>query len=288
MLQLGPKWLRRYAADISFPRLISNVLAQAAVFGVRNPAEHRARLNHIDIALDVVGLPVAGFSIDQWRNRWVGYAQQKNFHDAPVTGALTGLSIGSSTGSVRFKVYDKVLESIKTGSSAFWRSVWNVPDSEEVSVARFEWSIRPYAGKFSNVRYLSDLTLVTFMELLNYASLKWGRLCIPQDNDTNKTRWPLDPLWADIRALIDDWTFSYDGMASRTYDFTPDLSPVYVRSFVGWFGSFMARLGIERKQATPATLADAVEFLYDEGLSPLVKANEKWQLFSRQLGRERK
>lgn len=287
MLQLGPKWLSDYGDVLSAQTFRQNVLAQFAAMGVKNPVDYRARINRMDIALDVRGLPLASFSIDEWQRNWVGYANRKDFHISATTRELEGLSIGSSSGVIRFKIYDKVAEAAKRGRTRFWRSVWNIEENEVVDVARFEWSIKVYQANFSEIRYLSDYTFERLMGLLNYASLKWGRLCIPDPTDTNQSRWALAPLWVDIRRLIDDWTFNYDGVAARRYDLRPDLKPEYLRFIAGSIGGFMARVGIEQGSDFEANVDEALDFLKDEGLSIEQKAKKKWDLFFKLLGRKR-
>jgi hypothetical protein len=284
MLQLGPQWLQQ-CADIVCPEvLIDNVFAQFNYFQVRQPQNYPVRLNRLDIALDIAGLRVDDFSIDEWRRGWVGYAHPRQLHFSPLTRGIEGFAIGSSEGVVRFKVYDKVLQSIQKGISRFWRSVWNVSEETSVDVARFEWSIRVYEARFVGMRYLTDFTFEGFMDLLNYVSLKWGRLCIPEDDDANRSRWEIAPLWAEVRRLITEWTFNYDGVAKREYDFRPDLKTDYIKSFAGWAGGFMARLGIERKANNPSSLDEVVDFLRSEGVSLPEKAKQKWELFTRLLG----
>lgn len=283
MLQLGPKWLRAYG-DSSFPRLIHNVLAQFAIFLVKEPEHYPCRLNRLDVTLDVLGLPVSAFSIDDWNHGWVGYARKKHFYTSAQTTKLEGLAIGTSAGTVRFKVYDKVAESIKRNSFGFWMSVWGIDASVALGVARFEWSLKVFGGKFVKVRYLPDLTFDTFMDLFNYASHTWGRLCIPQIDDSNKSRWELTPLWAEVERMIKDWSFNYEGIAKREYDFRPDLNDTYLRSVSGWIGGLMARIGLQDRLENPATLDEAVKLLKSSGHSLSEKAQEKWEIWSKLVG----
>ena len=97
MLQIGPKWLRRYG-DKSQQHLLLNVLGQLHLYGLQEPEKYPIRLNRIDIAVDVIGLRVADFSTDEWRRQWVGFASKMNFHTASRSRDLQGLSIGSSEG----------------------------------------------------------------------------------------------------------------------------------------------------------------------------------------------
>lgn len=206
---------------------------------------------------------------------------KRHFYDSTTNGGLEGFAVGTAKGSVRFKVYDKIAECRKSRSSRFWRSVWGVEENDPLDVARFEWSIRVYAGKFKEIRYLSDLSLESFMDLLNYVSLRWGRLCIPQDDDKNKARWELAPLWIEIRRMIEAWSFNYACQAKRNYDFRPELSDGYLQSTSGWIAGLMARLGIENGLENPASLGDALEVLRAHGYSLPQKAQEKWEIWSR-------
>jgi hypothetical protein len=228
--------------------------------------------------------------MDEWNNNWIGYANHKSFHTSAQTSTLEGLSIGTSSGAVRFKVYDKDLESKQRGSSRFWRSVWGVGENDLIDVARFEWSIKCYKANFSTIRYLPDLTFDNMFEMLNYASLRWGRLCIPQSDESNQSRWPLAPVWQDLRGLIDAWYSNFDRVARRQYDFRPDISAIYLRSLVGWLAGFQVRLGLEQRKDNPASFMEILEYLQTEGFSIeeiAVKAAKKWPVLAVLAGRER-
>lgn len=286
MLQLGPKWLRRYG-DGSIKNLKLNILGQLIAYAVNNPEQYPIRLNRLDIALDVLGLDTESFTIDTWRKHWVGYAKKKSFHISAENGELEGLTIGSSSGAIRFKVYDKVAESKKRGSSQFWRSVWNVDEEHDIKVARFEWSIKCFEANFAQIRYLNELNYEDILKLLNYASLQWGRLCIPQANDTNQTRWPLDPLWLEIRQLIRQWNFNFDDTAKREYDYRIDLKPEYLRSIAGWLAGLQVRVGLHTKKEEPASFSEAMYLLKEHGHSvDLIKkrADQKWRVASKLTG----
>lgn len=288
MLQLGPKWLRRFGDVVTDKALKANVLGQLLLFGMQHPEQYPIRLNRMDLTADVRGLKVGDLPVHTWREQWVGYARPRSAHFAPRTGAVEGLAVGSSEGSVRFKVYDKVAESWKDGDYGFWCSVWGVPEGGHGDVARFEWSVRCYDARFARLRYLSDLTFERFVALLNYVSLKWGRLCIPQPGDQTPTRWPLAPLWAELRRLIEGWSLQYAEVARRDYDFEPDVKEEYLRFVTGTLAGLQVRVGYERGQGGPASLAQALSFLHREGHTVgemELKARKKWQVFARLAGR---
>lgn len=286
MLQLGPKWLRAYA-DAGPKSFRENLLSQLISFGISESDQYPMRINRLDIAIDILGLSVASFSADEWRENWIGYASPSSFHVSDKTRQLEGLTVGSSSGAVRFKIYDKVAESEKRGTSRFWRSVWGIEEQETVEVARFEWSIKCYKARFAEMRYFSEFTYTKLLELLNYASLKWGRLCIPQPT-VNQSRWPLAPIWKELRAIIEDYTFSYNVAAHREYDYRVDLNEAYLKSVAGWLAGLLVRVGLEFNGEKPVTLPDGMGFLKDTGYPDSYisrKANKKWAVASRLAGK---
>lgn len=282
MLQLGPKWLRKFGDLVTENRFRDNVAGQFMAFGVGNPLKYLCRINRLDIALDVLGLPMDDLAIDDWRRQWVGYGAPSSVYFNRRTRKLETLTVGTSHGAVRFKVYDKQAESVKNGSSGFWRSVWGLPDDDDLTaVARFEWTVKCYSARFAGMRYLSDFTFDGFLEILNYVTRKWGSLREPQANDSNPNRWPVAPLWQTLRELIDDWSIHYDEIAGREYDYQPDLTSAYLRAAAGWIAGLRARIGIENGTIGPANLFDVVTYLDEEQLSIEVKAKEKWALLDR-------
>ena len=79
MLQLGPKWLHQFGDILSTRRLQQNIFAQFIAFGVQSPESFPARLNRIDIALDVLGLLVRDQRIDEWRGTVGGLCASEAF-----------------------------------------------------------------------------------------------------------------------------------------------------------------------------------------------------------------
>lgn len=289
LLQLGSKWLQVKADLSSYATLSASIFDLLKRFGVQSPENYPIRINRLDLALDVIGLAVADFSVDEWRKGWVGRASSKHFYDDSSTGNLSGLAIGSSKGAVRFKVYDKLLEAQKTGDFLFWFSVWmdsgvKVSDFDPVAIARFEWSFKLHEAKFVGLRYLSDYSFDKLKELLNYATLDWGRLCIPEEI-SNKSRQKLHPLWHKIRHLmIEEWHIDDVGRAKRDYHVIPDLNTAYMNSVTGWLGGLMARVGILNNSGRPANLLDALQLAEKESKPINQKAHEKWEVLSRLKG----
>lgn len=255
--------------------------------GLKEPERYPIRLNRVDINIDVLGLKVSDFSTDEWRQGWVGFAKKMHFHTAARTRDLQGLSIGSSEGAVRFKIYDKVLESTERGTSRFWRSVWGVAEDAGIDVARFEWSIKCYEANFHNIQYLANFTEENLRRLLNYVVFKWGRLCIPQEDDSNRCS-PLAPMWEEIQAIVSDWNMEIEELAHRDYDYRNDLSPAYINSLGGWLAGSMVRVGLEQEEKEPVDLTAVLIVIPQEnGLTlPEIskRAADKWQVKSKLSG----
>ncbi|MEO1289372.1 MAG: hypothetical protein AAFV93_16540 [Chloroflexota bacterium] len=286
MLQLGSKWLRQYADFTSYETLSTSIYELLREFQVEAPEKYPIRINRIDVALDVGNLAVSEFSVDEWRAGWVGRASGKHFYDDKKTGQLSGLAIGSSQGAVRFKVYDKLLETNQTGDYFFWISVWldKLGTLSKWEIARFEWTIKPHSAKFVGMRYLKDYSFDGLKELLNYVTQKWGRLCIPQDTK-NQSRWEIHPLWVKVRRMmIEEWDIDHVGIAQRDYHLAPDLNQSYLNSVTGWIAGLMARVGIEKGLDQPADIYDAIMLAQSQSQPILDKADKKWQVLSRLTG----
>lgn len=282
MLQLGPRWLvqRPIWADRS---LRAAVREQLLAFGLSD-LSYPVRLNRVDLTVDVLGAEVAGFSVDDWLGGWVGYASQKRFY-VSSRGRLETISVGSSEGVVRFKVYDKVSEAVSRGTLGFWLSVWGLTGDQLPSVARFEWSVRPYEGAFEGLRYLDDLTFERFCGLLEYVVARWGALRVSAD-DVNRSRWPLHGVWSRLVALVHEWMLEPGHRVKRDYVLTFDLSERYLSLLVGVLAGAAVRVGLAGGAGGPETLAGVLSAV-DEciGLHQVdERARKRWVVASRLAG----
>lgn len=285
LMQLGPKWLQQYGEPFADNTLRTHVEGMLMLFGLKKPINYPIRINRMDVALDLKGLDINSFSLDEWQDGWVGFANVADFHNDRRTGKLSGIIVGSRSSNVSLVVYDKVLEATRRGTLGFWRSVWKVTDEEagNLAVTRFEWSFRCYQAKFTRLRYLEDYTFEGFMALLNYATLIWGELRIPGTSQRNKQRWDLHPLWKAIVAHIAAWTYDYEDIVRPQYDLKPDIKDSYLRSLAGWLAGLQARLGVEKSKDEAASLAQALSFLTERGHSIqdiADRANAKFKVFS--------
>ena len=288
MLQLGPKSLRAFGEVWEPKRLYEGIIAQLAAFGVKHAELYPVRINRVDVTLDLIGLDLESLPVDQWHDGWVGASKPRAVYYASQSGQIEGFTVGTSAGQVMFRMYDKVFESAQKNKLDFWRSVWNLSEDDSLPVTRLEWAIKCYEAEFAGINYLPDLTFENFLKLLNYVTQKWGRLCVPQENDSNSSRWPLAPLWFDILELVADWSDNYEGIATREYVYTPDISSEYLKQLFGWLAGFMARVGIKQDKGGPVSLARALSFLHQTGY-PFEeldeKAQEKWDVMIRLINK---
>jgi hypothetical protein len=288
LLQLGPKWLKPLGEAFAPNTLRRNIVGQLDWFGILDPKQYPIRINRLDIALDVLGLDADSFSVDAWRRGWVGFAKPGDFYQDRRTGRLTGLTVGSRAANVSLVVYDKVRESEKRGSQRFWRSVWGVGEDDDVHVTRFEWSFRCHQARFTNLRYLADYSFEGFLGLLNYATRFWGQLRQLEGGDEHhKDRRDLHPLWEELLAFIGEYSFNYEQLVRPEYVLEPDIKPAYLRALAGWLTGLRSRVGAEEKAEGPASLEEALAYLYEAGPDAAEmdrRAQEKWVLFSRLAG----
>ena len=244
------------------------------------------RLNRVDVTVDIAGLDFQTLQVKHWMNDWVGASSLRAAYRDPKSGHLEGFQVSTSAGDVMLRIYDKVFEAAQQRKLDFWRSVWGHGEDELLPVTRFEWPIRCYRADFEGINYLPDLTYDAFLRLLNYVTQKWGRLCIPKPSDSNKSRWPLDPLWEQLLNLIAEWSFNYDQVAKREYTYTPDINYDYLNQLTGWLGGLMARVGIKEDKGGPVSLARALSYMHKRGFELQEiddKAQEKWDVMARLL-----
>lgn len=288
MLQLGPKWLRQFGEAFAPNALRRNAEAQLIWFGLQNPDQYPIRINRLDIALDVLGLDIVTFVLDDWQRGWVGFSKVGSYYNDRRTGVLSGLDVGSRSSNVSLVVYNKVLEAENKGNLRFWRSVWGLDEDEEAPITRFEWAFRCYQARFPGLRYLSEYTFEGFLGLLNYATLIWGQLRIPEGGDANhKDRWPPHSLWEELRRYIDAYSANYEELVRPEYVLDPDIKPAYLNAIAGWLAGLQARVGVEKHKGEAASMAQVLSYLHDEGHTMdeiAERAAKKWEVFSRLTG----
>jgi hypothetical protein len=91
------------------------------------------------------------------------------------------------------RLYDKVTEIGLSGKTWFFQ-IWNC----DKNVWRSEWQVRKAYLRRFGIRTISDLLDIQG-DMLVWLSTNYATLRIPTA-DSNKSRWPLHPLWIDLQA----------------------------------------------------------------------------------------
>lgn len=141
-------------------------------------------LSRVDFTFDYL-LPVIDFDEDSV----VSLSKKDNkYRDA---GALNGLVYGK--GDVVLRIYDKVLEIAEQSGKTRLFQLWG--DIRE-NVWRIEWQARQEPLRRFGIRTFDDL-MSQQGDLLRYLATEHDSLRTKTE-DSNRSRWPLHPLWQDL------------------------------------------------------------------------------------------
>ena len=184
----------------------------------------------MDLFADFQGWQLEGDS----RHEFV--CRAKTRHTYEEDGIFNGLIFASrDSGSPLARIYDKTIESAKTGS-AYWKTIWGERFDPNQSVLRVEFEL----GR----EVLREYGVNTPEEALDATGALWSALTsrwlthrIPGADQT-KSRWPISPEWEDVRRAQvgeDDWGMArmYNGKRlGSLFNLLPGL--------VGYLASFGA------------------------------------------------
>lgn len=156
-------------------------------------------------------------------------------------GRFSGWSIGLG-GDISARLYDKTLEIEKVSKKYYLHELWkqNAWNGENV-VWRMEFQAKREPLKQLGITKFADLEKHQ-ASLWQYLSQDWLRWAVPQETDSNQTRWPNHPLWDAISGV-----YFRDLDQPRLKRFNPARIPSDKKLFVDglWpLTSFMAREGI--------------------------------------------
>jgi hypothetical protein len=154
-------------------------------------------VSRIDLFADFQGLSVSG---DQ-RHEFLCRADARHlFEDAEE---FNGLQFGSrSSGTIFARLYDKTIESAKTGS-AYWKDVWGDLYDPAKQVTRVEFELHREVLRQFRIS-TPDEVLGATGSLWHYLTHDWLTHRLPSDDET-KSRWPLSEQWRAVqRARIGD------------------------------------------------------------------------------------
>ena len=187
-------------------------------------------VSRVDLFGDFQGWGLKG----DHRQEFLSQARERNLHEDGEE--FNGLQFGlRGSGTICARLYDKTIESAKTGS-AYWKDIWGVAFDPEQPVLRVEFEIARAA--------LRQFGLNTPDEVLDATGALWGYLTSKWlshrvvSSDGTKSRWPVSKQWEAIRRARvgeDDWGIArmYDGKGRGLLN---NLLP----SLVGYLASFGA------------------------------------------------
>jgi hypothetical protein len=236
-VQLGPKFLIENIDHLQ--RSVKELLTSVGVRG-----DYPIKINRLDIALDLFGVSMRDQDLGQWKEGWVGRSKVSAFHLNSRTSDLETINIGSRKSAIFLRVYDKLAQAINEGDILYWLDIWQ---GHRGAVTRIEWEIKPKDGNFGND--LQDFALFngfSIRETLNYL-LDWGRLCIPNPDDSNNRRWQDAELWQKARALAAEFSEGVDWPTSRYGKAFHGVSDAYIKQLSGTISGGMARLAMEKE-----------------------------------------
>lgn len=234
-MQLGPKFL---LANINNLQSAVNQFLE----GIGIKEKYPISINRIDLASDLLGFFMQDQNIQVWREGWVGRSKISAIYFNSRTGNLETFYVGCRRSPVFMRIYDKMAQSIKEGDYAYWKDVWN---GFEGPVTRFEWEVKPKDGNFStDLKEFDKFNGFSVRELLNYL-LDWGRLSIPDSNDTNRKRWEDSKVWQELREFVGRFCNEINWPTSRYGKEFHGVTPAYIKSLSGFISGGMARLGLD-------------------------------------------
>jgi hypothetical protein len=99
-------------------------------------------------------------------------------------------------GNIVLRVYDKVAEIRQKSAKVWFYELWG----QEEDVWRIEWQVRKPILRAAGIKAFTDL-LQSQGTLLKFLAEQHDTLRRP-NADSNRSRWPLHPLWEDLQQQI--------------------------------------------------------------------------------------
>jgi hypothetical protein len=165
-------------------------------------------------------------------------------------GCIQTLMFGRDDIAVR--IYDKVAEIHQKSHKTWLFTLWEGLCED---IWRIEWQARGSLLKQFGIRTLQDL-LDRQGDVLRYLATEHTTLRVPS-SDTNRSRWPLHPLWQDLQRRIQD--FHFVG-ARRTDDLSSTLDERLKRCMLSVYG-YLKRVAAIRAMQQGRTDVIGLPFL---------------------------
>ena len=231
-IQLGPKFMLENINSLQ--DAVYDLLFEIGIDVI-----YPIAITRIDIAIDCLNVDMKEQDLQSWQKNWVGRSKVSHVYFNSRTSLLESLYVGSRKSPIYLRVYDKVTQSISDGDYKYWVDVWG---NFEGPVTRLEWEVKTKDGNFpNNLTNFEKFDAVSVKELINYL-LNWGRLCSPDQADTNRNRWRDSQLWSEIRGFVSKWSNGVSWPTSRYGQEFHGISPAYVKFLSGTLSGGMAKL----------------------------------------------
>lgn len=190
-----------------------------------------ATVSRVDLFADfTTRYDLDSLDVKQWVTRTTFF--DKHY----IRPLFSGWSIGYK-GAISARLYDKTLE-IKKSLKDYLLPIWlDAGWDGEQRIWRLEFQYKRDVLHELHAFTLTDL-VPNQGPLWRYACEQWLRLTIPNDNDSNMSRWPTHPLWQFLSDL--DWQDTNTKPLGRVRkDRVPCDESLYVNGIAG-LTSFMA------------------------------------------------
>jgi len=198
--------------------------------------EYQPKVSRIDLFVDFSSTE----NMESWhREAWV--TRSPNINQYAVKEGFSGWSIGMGSGSMGARLYNKIFEIIAS-NKGYLVPLWNESGwDQQTPIWRLEFEFKRDILVQFDVQVFSQ-TLAHLNGLWSYATTEWLRLTLPTEDDTNRSRWAIHPLWGYLSSVDFETT---GGSLSR--QFSAQRIPSDQRIFDFGFSaisSLMARDGI--------------------------------------------
>jgi len=149
-------------------------------------------LSRVDFTFDY-GVDEIDFDEDHFVSRSKKDTRYRKDH------TLQTLQFGKD--EIVLRVYDKIAEIEEKSHKEWFYDLWNT--EPEQKVWRIEWQVRKAILKRFGIHNLQDLQ-DGVGDILRYLSCEHETLREP-NSDSNRSRWPLHPLWEDLQKQIESF-----------------------------------------------------------------------------------
>ena len=161
------------------------------------------RTSRVDIHADVQGWCPDVADLERFVSRAHGRAGHVEREEVEREGVytnsrrLTGLTFGRHRMVAR--VYDKTAELMRSNKTWLW-DVWGDDADPDQAVWRLEFQFRRALLNEFHVYEPSEV-LDALQDLWRYATRRWLTFRTPVPEDSNRRRWPVDPVWREVQDI---------------------------------------------------------------------------------------